>query len=54
MALQLGKLLQVTFHGCVTCQFAPLLEYVGVEMVKICENHSKRVVWCGANLLKLT
>ena len=20
-----GKLLQVTFHGCVTCQFAPLL-----------------------------
>ena len=21
----LGKLLQVTFHGCVTCQFAPLL-----------------------------
>ena len=25
MALPLGGLLQVTFHGCVTCQFAPLL-----------------------------
>ena len=22
-----GKLLQVTFHGCGTCQFAPLLQW---------------------------
>ena len=53
-----GKLLQVTFHGRVTCQFAPLfhcdLRQVSAEMAILVDgsvlrtgrNHSKRVVRC--------